>query len=218
MHIQPQFRETREAVLHDLIRQHPLATVVVQHDELMVNHFPLVLESVGEHVGGHGILQGHIPRSNPLCAALADGHPAVAVFHGPEGYVSPSWYPSKHEHGKAVPTWNYVVVHAHGIAKAVHERGWLLAHLNALTDQQESGQARPWQVADAPPEFTEQMLGGIVGIEVRISAIVGKWKVSQNRPESDQLGVAAGLRNRGSSDDLALAAMLPNAFPGPSSV
>ena len=136
MHIQSQFREPREAVLQDLIRAHPLATVVVSNDGLLVNHFPLLFESAGEH----GVLKGHIPAANPLCAAIKDGCQAVAIFHGPEGYVSPSWYPSKHEHGKVVPTWNYAVVHAHGIATAVEDPDWLLQHLTDLTNQQELGQ------------------------------------------------------------------------------
>jgi len=204
MHIQSQFNESRKEVLHGLIRQQPLATFIVHSDQLIVNHFPLILEQAGEH----GLLKGHIPRSNSLWQALENGQQAVAVFHGPEGYVSPSWYPSKREHGKAVPTWNYAVVHAHGTATAMHGREWLLQHLNELTDQQEANQKLPWKVADAPADFTQKMLEQIVGIEMPISSIEGKWKVSQNRPQADQLGVAAGLRNRGSSDDLAMEQMI----------
>jgi len=204
MHIQSQFRELRENVLQDLIRQHPLATFVVHADELIVNHFPLVFESQGKH----GLLTGHIPAANNLCEALKDGCEAVAVFHGPEGYVSPNWYPSKHEHGKAVPTWNYAVVHARGVATAINDSEWLLKHLNALTDQQEKGQQLPWRVSDAPADFTQKMIGAIVGIRMPIDSIIGKWKLSQNRPHADKLGVAAGLRNRGSSDDIELAVML----------
>jgi len=204
MYIQSQFREPRENVLQDLIRQHPLATFVVHTDELIINHFPLVFESTGKH----GVLTGHIPAANSLCDALKDGCEAVAIFHGPEGYVSPNWYPSKHEHGKAVPTWNYAVVHASGVANAVNDSDWLLAHLTKLTNQQEHEQPLPWQVTDAPADFTEKMIGAIVGVQMPIDSIVGKWKISQNRPHTDKLGVAAGLRNRGSSDDIELEAMM----------
>ncbi len=156
-------------------------------------------------------LQGHIPRSNPLCNALAAGRPAVAIFQGPQAYVSPSWYPSKPKHGKVVPTWNYVVVHAHGVARVIEDEGWLLAHLNQLTRQQESGQRLPWQLADAPQEFTQRLLSNIVGIEIDITSLLGKWKVSQNKNQADQLGVIAGLRSRGMGDDLAMAALIQSA-------
>ena len=204
MHIQSQFNESRTSVLRNLILRHPLATFVIHHDELLVNHFPLVVVNAGEH----GVLKGHIPRSNGLWEALGNGLEAVAVFQGPEAYVTPSWYPSKHEHGKAVPTWNYAVVHAHGKAKAVHDANWLLTHLNELTDQQEAPQRLPWKVSDAPSDFTEKLVEQIVGIEMPISSIVGKWKVSQNRTQADQLGVAAGLRSRATSDDLAMEALV----------
>jgi len=200
MHIQAQFKETREEILHEQIRQYPLACFVVHSDALIVNHFPMFLGDGGEH----GVLKGHVPRSSELWEALGSGVQALAVFQGPQAYVSPSWYPSKHEHGKAVPTWNYTVVHAQGLATAVQDPEWLLQHLTELTNQQEARQTLPWQVSDAPPDFTQNMIAQIVGIELPIASLVGKWKVSQNRPHADQLGVAAGLRNRGSSHDIAL--------------
>lgn len=204
MHIQSQYNESRAEVLQELIRSYPLATFVVHSDELIVNHFPLVF--VGE--GEHGVLKGHIPRANTLWKALEAGQQAIAIFQGPEAYVSPSWYPSKHEHGKAVPTWNYAVVHAHGTPTVVHDSDWLLQHLNELTDQQEAAQDIPWRVSDAPADYTQKMLSGIVGIEMPITAIAGKWKLSQNKSAADRLGVAAGLRNRGTSDALALDEMM----------
>ena len=209
MHIQTQFRQARAQTLHELIRQNPLATFVIHSDELVVNHFPLVLS----HDGAKGVLRGHIPRSNSLWQALESGLEAVAIFQGPEAYISPSWYPSKHDHGKAVPTWNYVVVHAHGIAVSVQTEEWLLEHLNVLTDQLEAPQNLPWKVADAPGEFTQKMVDNIVGIEMPISSITGKWKISQNRSAADRLGVAAGLQDRGYSDDLAMSALVLNAQP-----
>ena len=204
MHIQRQFNETRARVLQNLIRSNPLATFIVQHEELMVNHFPLVLTDGGEY----GVLQGHVPRSSELCAALSQGLSAIAVFQGPQGYISPSFYPSKREHGKVVPTWNYAVAHAHGVATIEQDPAWLLQHLNQLTDQQEREQTTPWEVADAPPEFTEKMIEQIVGIQLPIDKLVGKWKMSQNRSAADQLGVVEGLRTRGTNVDLAMAQMI----------
>lgn len=200
MHVQSSFEETRTAVLHDLIRRHPLATFIsAQNKEIVVNHFPLILSA---HGGNLGVLNGHIPRTNPIWQKFAEGE-VVAVFQGPESYVTPSWYPSKQRHGKVVPTWNYVVVHAHGRPTAIHDPGWLIEHLNQMTDQHEAPRKQPWKVSDAPEKFVDQMVRGLVGIELPISSIVGKWKVSQNRTVEDRRGVAAGLRSAG--DDQALA-------------
>ncbi len=204
MHIQSRFNESRKDVLHTLVRNYPLATFVVYDGGIVVNHFPLVIDDTGEH----GTLKGHIPKSNELWKTFGNGLQAVAVFQGPEAYVTPSWYPSKQEHGEVVPTWNYVVVHAHGTPVAVHDANWLLEHLNRLTDQQEAQQQLPWKVSDAPVDFTARMLEFIVGVEMPISSIAGKWKLSQNRPDADRTGVAAGLKNRGESDDLAIEEML----------
>jgi len=203
MHIQPHFSETRPIVLHELIRAKPLATlIVIQDNEIVVNHMPLMIISDGSD---YGVLRGHIPRANSIWNGF-DGvsTKAVAVFQGPDSFVTPSWYPSKHQHGKVVPTWNYVVAHAHGYPRAIHDSEWLLNHLGELTDWQESDQELPWKVSDAPADFIDKMLQGIVGIEMSITRLDGKWKVSQNRPEADQQGVAAGLRNRGTEDSLAM--------------
>lgn len=213
MHIQAHFSESRKPILHSLIQKHPLATFIVYRDEIVIDHIPLVLEDVGEH----GILRGHVPKANDLWKALGNGQQAVAVFQGPEAYITPSWYPSKYKHGKAVPTWNYVVVHAHGVPLAVHDRDWLMTHLNQLTDQQESGRNSPWKVSDAPTDFTDKMLEMIVGIEMPISALIGKWKVSQNRLPADKFGVAADLRERGASGDLDMEEMVVDAINGISS-
>lgn len=129
----------------------------------------------------------------------------MLVFQGAETYITPSWYPSKHAHGKAVPTWNYAVVHAHGIPRIIEDRERTLQILNQLTDVHEAEQVHPWKVSDAPQEFTDQLLQSIVGIEIPITKLMGKWKVSQNRPDSDKLGVVAGLleRNEQQSKDMA---------------
>lgn len=130
------------------------------------------------------------------------------IFQGPQAYITPSWYPSKHAHGKAVPTWNYVVVHAHGIPRAIEDRDWLLQHVTQLTTTQESGQALPWKVSDAPSDYIEKLLSMIVGIEIPIEKLVGKWKVSQNRPIPDKLGTVAGLMARDDDNSRGIADLI----------
>lgn len=191
MHVPDKFKETDIDVLHTLVRSHPLGTwITAINDELDVNHIPFVLESSD---GKYGTLRGHVNRANPVWETLLKEKESIVVFQGAETYITPSWYASKHEHGKAVPTWNYVVVHAHGTPRAISDRGWLLDHLNKLTDGQERKQAQPWKVSDAPEDFTEGMLKGIVGIEIPICKLLGTWKTSQNKQQSDKEGVIAGL-------------------------
>lgn len=206
MYLPPQFEETRLDVLHELIRSHPLGTFVVSSGtELVANHIPFLVDS-GR--GPYGTLRGHVARSNPAWQQLGGSIEALAVFHGPESYVTPSWYPSKHADGKAVPTWNYAVVHAYGQARAIEDAGWLLEHVSELTATHEAGQALPWHVTDAPKEYVDQMLGRIVGIEMPIARIQGKWKISQNRKIGDRLGVAAGLETRGTERSRAMAELV----------
>ena len=201
MYMPAHFEETRTPVLHELLRAHPLATWVVQgSDGLVVNHIPFLIDP---ERGPYGTLVGHVARANPIWKQLGA---SVAVFQGPQAYVSPNWYPSKHAHGKAVPTWNYAVVHAHGTPRAIESRDALLDIVTRLTHAQESRQAVPWAVSDAPADFIDQTLKAIVGIEMPIERLVGKWKVSQNRSEADRLGTAAGLRQRGDAQSLAMAA------------
>ncbi|MEO8122022.1 MAG: FMN-binding negative transcriptional regulator [Rhodoferax sp.] len=189
------FQETDTATLHALVRAHPLATWIVQHQgELLVNHIPMLLDA---DRGEHGTLLGHVARANPVWQALAAGAPSVAVFTGPQAYVSPNWYPSKHAHGKAVPTWNYATVHAHGVPQSFEDPARVLEVVSRLTQAHEAGQALPWQVSDAPADYIASMLKAIVAIEIPVQRWVGKWKVSQNRPAADQQGVAAGLKGQG---------------------
>lgn len=192
MYIQKHFEATDPAVLQALMREHPLATWVTQGDgELIVNHVPLLLHA-GE--GPHGTLRGHLPRANSASTAFSRTVNSVFVFHGVQAYITPSWYASKQEHGKVVPTWNYAVVHAHGMPRIIEDKTWLLAHLQALTDEHESGRDLPWKVTDAPPDFIDRTMDALVGIEIPIARLEGKWKVSQNRGEADRRGVIAGLR------------------------
>lgn len=205
-YLPPHFEETDTATLHALVRAHPLATWVVQHQgELLVNHIPFLLDA---DRGEHGTLVGHVARANPVWQALAEGASSVAVFTGPQAYVSPSWYPCKQVHGKAVPTWNYATVHAHGVPQAFDDRVRLLDLVTRLTQVHEASQARPWQVLDAPADYIDSMLKAIVGIEIPVQRWVGKWKVSQNRPAADRQGVVAGLSAQGTAAALQMAALV----------
>lgn len=204
MYLPKHFEVTDPAALHGLMRAHPLATWVMHAGgELVVNHVPFLFDA---DRGPQGTLVGHVARANPV---WRHGAPSVLVFQGADAYVSPNWYPSKQAHGKAVPTWNYAVVHAHGTPRAIEDRAALLEIVTRLTTTHEAGQALPWAVSDAPHDFVEQMLSAIVGIEVPVERLVGKWKVSQNRPAADRQGAAAGLRQRGDAASLAMAALVP---------
>lgn len=176
-----------------------------EKDGLNVNHIPFLLE---EARGNFGTLVGHVARANPVwrnrAAAVAD----VVVFRGPQAYITPSLYPSKHEHGKAVPTWNYAVVTVHGVPKFIDDKAWLMSHLRELTNIHEAGQAVPWKIEDAPEEFTLKLAGAIIGVEIPILRIEGKWKTSQNRPHSDKIGVVAGLLDKGDDEAAAMAALV----------
>lgn len=182
-------------VLHALMRSHPLACVVVQTaDGLEANHIPLLIDP---DPLPHGMLRGHIARANPLWKSVNADVDALVIFQGPQGYVTPSWYPSKAEHGKVVPTWNYAVVHAHGPLVIRDDAAWLRDLVTRLTNNQESVRLAPWQVSDAPADYVNTMLKAIVGIEIPIRRLQGKWKMSQNRLPADRAGVIAALQTEG---------------------
>lgn len=203
MYVPAFHEETGRAVLHGLIDAHPLGSWVTLGDgELIANHIPFLLDpSRGEH----GTLFAHVARANPVWQSFSSTVESVVMFRGPDAYITPSWYPSKHAHGKAVPTWNYAVVHAHGLPRTFDDPDTLLHHITQLTDRHESMQALPWKVSDAPPEFTRRLLDAVIGIEIPISKLIGKWKTSQNRPEPDKLGVMAGLMSNGGDASMAMA-------------
>jgi transcriptional regulator len=159
-----------------------------------------------------GTLQGHIARANPLWRQAADAE-VLVIFHGPQAYVTPSWYPTKREHGKAVPTWNYAVVHARGRLRVIEDPVWLRQQLEALVTHHESSFAEPWQISDAPPDYINKMLGAIVGIEISITGLTGKWKISQNQPEANRTGVVKGLRQQGTDDALQIADLVAGTLP-----
>jgi transcriptional regulator len=145
-----------------------------------------------------GTLRGHVARANPLWRESSSGSGALVIFQGPQQFVSPSWYPTKQETGRVVPTWNYVVVHAHGRVRMIDDGIWVRSHLEQLTNRHEQNRAMPWKVTDAPADFIEKMTSAVVGIEITIERLTGKWKVSQNRSLPDRKGVVAGLEEDGS--------------------
>jgi transcriptional regulator len=192
MYIPHHFEETRVDVLHQLMRGEPFgALVTLAAGGLEANHLPFELDAAA---GSLGTLRGHVSRANAVWRATRADVEALAIFQGPQRYVSPSWYPTKAETGKVVPTWNYVVVHAYGPLRFVEDPAWLHAHLERLTARHEAGRERPWQVSDAPEDYVAALVRGIVGFEMPVTRLAGKWKVSQNRGEADRAGVTTGLR------------------------
>jgi len=191
MYLPSHFEESREEVLHALVRSHPLCTLITQSAQgLLANHIPMLLRKVA---GQPPCLVGHVARANAVWHSSTPGAEVLAVFQGPQLYISPAWYPSKQEHGKVVPTWNYAVVHAHGVLQVHEEPEWIRAQVHELTQQQEQPRASPWSVDDAPRDYTDKLLQALVGIEIRVTRWVGKWKVSQNQPAQNRAGVVAGL-------------------------
>jgi transcriptional regulator len=187
-----QFKEERVDVMHALIRAHPLATLVTHVESgIDADHIPMEIASGPEPFG---TLRGHIARANPLWRLCRPELGSLVIFQGPQAYITPSFYPSKRESGEVVPTWNYAVVHARGRLRFIHDGPWLHALVSRLTDAHEAPREMPWKVGDAPPAYVERMLTAIVGFELVIESLTGKWKVSQNRTPADRRGVAAGLR------------------------
>jgi transcriptional regulator len=196
MYLPPAFAETRIPFLHDEIRAAGLATLVtLTEDGLIASHVPLLLSPEPAPLG---TLIGHLARPNPQ-ARGAIGE-ALAIFPGPDGYITPSYYATKRETGKVVPTWNYTAIHAYGTLRFIDDRAALLDIVTRLTNRHESPRAAPWSVTDAPDDFVQGMLNGIIGFELTLTRIEGKWKMSQNRPEADRAGVVAGLREDGRPD------------------
>lgn len=198
MYLPAHFAVSDPAVLHRIIREHPLGMLVRQGGGgLDADHLPFELDPAA---GALGTLTAHVARANPLWRECASGSPVMVVFRGAEAYLSPSWYPSKHEAHRQVPTWNYEVVHAQGTL-AVHDDERFVRGLVArLTRQHEAAEPRPWKMGDSAPDFIDAMLRNIVGIEVTITSLVGKSKLSQNREARDRLGAAEVLGERGHAE------------------
>jgi transcriptional regulator len=196
------FRVDDVPQLHALMRARPFAALIsCGVAGLYASHLPTVLKDDGPY----GVIECHLARANPHWKDLADGREALMIFQGPEGYITPNWYPSKAESGKVVPTWNFAVVHAYGRPEVMNDKEWLYRHVSELTAQQENSEPRPWAPSDAPAAYIETMLRGIVGFRFAISRLEGKWKMSQNREPKDRDGVAKGLGMRGRGDDRELA-------------
>jgi transcriptional regulator len=200
MYQPPHFREDRLEVQHALIRAHPLGILITAGaGGLQANPIPFLVDAAASE---RGTLRAHLARANPQLRELASVDECLVVFQGPQHYISPSLYATKRETGKVVPTWNYVTVHAWGTPRVMDDAAWLHRQIDDLTRHNESTRDPPWHVSDAPDEFIAAQVKGIVGLEVPIARIEGKWKTSQNRPAADRDGVVAGLRGTGDDGDV----------------
>lgn len=196
MYVPSHFEEQRVEVLHEFINANPFGALISHNaDGLDANHLPFELDS---NAGEYGILRAHVARSNPLWQAVAQGNEVLVIFRSEDAYVSPSWYPSKHETHKLVPTWNYRVVHAHGRISIHDDEKYVRGVVARLTRKFEAGETVPWKMGDAPPDYINTMLQAIVGIEIDITRLVGKFKLSQNREERDRMNAGQTLLERGS--------------------
>jgi transcriptional regulator len=204
------FRIDELSLMHALMRAQPLAALVSASPAgLFATHLPTVLKGDDPY----GVIECHLARANPHWKDLAQSGEALMIFQGPQGYITPNWYPSKAEHGKVVPTWNYAVVHAYGRPEVIEDALWLRCHVADLTAQQEQGEAKPWALSDAPDTYIAAMVRGIVGCRFAITRLEGKWKMSQNRGTKDREGVGRGLGERGEGDDLEIAEMVLRGIP-----
>ena len=211
MYQPPHFIETRLDILHGLVRAHPLGLLISNGpDGPLANSVPFLLDPAPLP---HGKLRAHLAKANPQWRALENGAQALVVFPGADAYVSPSFYPAKAEHGKVVPTWNYIAVHAYGRAEVFTDAERLLGVVSALTDRHEGSRAQPWKVSDAPADYIEGMLKAIVGFALPIERLIGKRKLSQNRSAADIAGVREGLAASVDVRDQTLARFIPQGVP-----
>lgn len=216
MYVSKHHRQTDRDAIFLLMDTHPLGAWVCQADgALVANHIPFLLD---RSRGACGTLLGHVARANPVWRSLSAAAPSVVMFQGPQAYVTPGWYPGKAAHGMVVPTWNYAAVHAHGIARAIDDRAWLLDMLNRLTAFHEGRQPKPWRVADAPPDYIDKLLRGIVGIEIPIDRLEAKLKASQDEALQDRHRTVAGLQMQAGDEARAMARLVMEAIEGDGSV
>ena len=200
------FEETRLDVMQALVASQPLCTLVTLSDEgLVADQIPMLTRPAE---GTPGTLVGHVARANPLWRATRLETPVLAIFQGPQHYISPNWYPTKQEHGKVVPTWNYVVVQVRGVLSIHDDAAWVRQQVTQLTQQQERSSAKPWAVEDAPREYADAMLKAIVGISITVTQWSGKWKVSQNQPGVNRAGVVQALAGLTDGNALAMAGLV----------
>jgi transcriptional regulator len=205
MYIPRANKEDRIPVLHKLMAEQPFASLVTMGTSgLFASHIPMVLEQNGSM----GLLKGHLSRANTQWRDYTPSVEALAIFSGPQHYITPTWYPEKQETGKVVPTWNYVIVHAYGHLKVIEDSEWLMSHLEKLTSIHEADSPIPWKISDAPADYIASQRKGIVGLEMEIERLEGKWKVSQNRSVQDRSGVAHGLGELNTTESLAMKALV----------
>ncbi|KAA9130529.1 FMN-binding negative transcriptional regulator [Marinihelvus fidelis] len=210
MYIPRHFKQHDHGAIVELMRSYPFATLVVlAGDNTSVNHVPLLVDDAGDR---GLVLRGHVAHSNPIWRT-DESRSCIAVFNGPNSYVSPSAYPTKKEHGRVVPTWNYTAVHASGAIEFIHDARWKTTFLESLTNEHEAAQSEPWSLDDAPEDFIHRLLGAIVGFEIRVESIEGKWKLSQNQPAKNYNGVVEALSRDESESAQEIARLMRN---GPS--
>jgi len=206
------FEERDPERLRSFIERYPLGSLVTATESgLDANHIPFLFADTG---GAAGTLHGHIARANPLWREVVRDATALVIFRGPDSFISPSWYPSKRENARVVPTWNYAVVHVHGVLRFVDDPAWVRSHVEALTREHEGKRDAPWAVTDAPADFIDKMVAAVVGIEISITQLVGKWKVSQNRSISDRMGVVEALERETVSSGTTIAALIRETLDG----
>ncbi|WP_119395488.1 FMN-binding negative transcriptional regulator [Salinibius halmophilus] len=199
------FLNTDIAEQIQLMRQYPLATLITEHDDgVQASHVPMLVVEQDDQLWLHG----HIARATPIWRNPLKHTPALAIFHGPNCYISPNLYPTKQQDGRAVPTWNYVSVQVTGEIEFVHDGDWLVEMLNQLTDEHEASNASPWRLTDAPQTYLDKQVQAIVGVRIKVTSIHGKWKVSQNQPAVNQQGVIKGLTEQGGAAQLAMAELV----------
>ena len=197
MYIPKRFLKDDIDKLKGMMVNHSFATLITHNESgVEANHIPLILNKLGQK----DVLQGHIAKANPLWKNIKDKSEVLIIFNGPNCYISPNYYPTKQENGKVVPTWNYISVHVKGIVSFIHDDQWILKMLNDLTNQYEANQPVPWSVSDAPQAYIDKMLSAIVGLEIDILSITGKWKVSQDKTEENKQGIIRGLSQEINSD------------------
>lgn len=205
MYIPRKFRQENAEELVALIQQHPFATLIMNSEQgVEALHLPVLLEQMGERL----VLKAHIAKANDVWKKVKNGAEALVIFNGPNCYVSPNHYPTKAEHGRAVPTWNYVVVHVKGAVSFTHDSDWIYGVIDELTSKHEAESPTPWTIADAPEEYIHKMLSAIVGVEIAVNSMIGKWKLSQNQPEINQQGVIQGLSSLNDAASQGVASMV----------
>lgn len=208
MYIPETFKQNDPAQLKELIQSQPFASLITHSDKgVEANHLPFILTQSG----GRDVLQGHIAKANPLWRQLQDKAEVLVIFQGPDSYISPNYYPTKKDNGLVVPTWNYVAVHVRGVMSCIHDASWNIEMITRLTEQHEATQASAWKVTDAPKDFTEKLLAAIVGIEIEVLSISGKWKLSQNQPEKNIRGIIEGLSQENESNSQKMAVAIKDA-------